>query len=97
MFYRDTQWAERHAAHQANLHMPGLQRQADRPIFEHRRRDFETGSEFFWFYMHYFIFSICCLLTLALIVLDIGLYVKPPHNRTRADWRPLVLSLLPVS
>lgn len=97
MFYRSTNWAERYAASQAAQHMPGSRRQQPYRFLNYGRKDFDSGVDFFWFYTHYFIFSLGCLLTLGIVVLDIGLYLRPPKGRPRPDWRPLVLSLLPVS
>ncbi|KAF3763821.1 hypothetical protein M406DRAFT_357241 [Cryphonectria parasitica EP155] len=96
MFYRNTKWAERYAAGQANQVMPGLNRTGRRwdTVLRYGRDDFETGSEYFWFYMHYLVITIGTLLTLALIILIIAIYAHPPTGR-HPDWRFLLLSVLP--
>lgn len=96
MFYRNTKWAERFAASQAAGYQPGMQKRPWR-LLKYGREDFDTSLEFFWFYMHFFTISLGCFLTLGIIVIIISLYVHPRQGVQRPEWRPLVLSLLPVS
>ncbi|KAL1877999.1 hypothetical protein Daus18300_002353 [Diaporthe australafricana] len=88
-------WAERNAARQAYLGMPGLfrgKRTFDLFPYGPKPDEFDLYGQYFWFYAGWYIIWFSTITAAVLIILDLVLFVHPEGS---PDKRALVLSLVP--
>lgn len=92
-------WAERNAARNAYLVMPGMYRGKKHfEMFPYgpKPEDFDRRGQYYWFYGGWYIIWLSIIVAAVAIILDLILYVHPDPER-EPDVRCLILSVVPVS
>lgn len=92
-----THWAERNAARQAFISMPGLYKGKRKfQLFPYgpKPSDFDRYGQYLWFYGGWYIVWLSAIVASALIILNMVLYI---HPKGQPDMRCLALSVAPVS
>lgn len=94
---QQTNWAERNAARQAYLGMPGLfkgKREFQLFPYGPEPSEFDRYGQYAWFYGGWYIIWLSTIVSAAIIILDLVLYLHPAEA---PDRKSLALSVVPVS